>query len=122
MVDRSVELAYAFDVLHHCPEPVAVLRELMRCTDRYLLLKDHTFRNRSDRWVLAALDEIGNRRFGVPSVHKYQRGWEWVGRIEAEGFERCALVTPVRLAGFPLGLVANKLQFIGLWRRTGGPG
>ena len=118
MGDRSVEIAYAFDVLHHCQNPMAVLSEMMRCTDGYLLLKDHTSRNRFDRWVLAALDEIGNRRFGVPSIHKYQRGWEWVERIEAEGFERCVLVTPVELAGFPLRVVADKLQFIGLWRRT----
>jgi len=117
LADRSVELVYAFDVLHHCVDPLAVLDEMMRCTDRYLLLKDHTFKSRLDRWTLATFDEIGNRRFGVPSPRNYQRGWGWVDRLEAGGFERCTLVSPVELAGFPLGLLANKLQFIGLWRR-----
>jgi hypothetical protein len=121
LADRSVELAYAFDVLHHCGEPLSVLDEMMRCTDNYLLLKDHIFRSRFDWWILATLDEIGNRRFGVPSPHKYQHGWDWVERLEAGGFERCALVTPVELAGFPLGPLANKLQFIGLWQRSRSP-
>jgi ubiquinone/menaquinone biosynthesis C-methylase UbiE len=118
MPDRSVELAYAIDVLHHCREPMVVLREMMRCTEKFLLLKDHTFESQFDRWVLACLDIVGNRSAGIPSAHGYQHRWEWVERIEAEGFERRSLLTPVSLARGPVGLVSNKLQFIGLWQRT----
>ena len=90
--DRSFDLVYSADVLHHCDSPQESLLDLLRCTDRYLLIKDHTYGSAAGRLALALMDEIGNRRFGVRSVYHYQRGWEWLSSIEAAGFELETLV------------------------------
>src|SRR5262245_54017513 len=74
--DLAFELAYAFDVLHHCADPRDNLRDLCRCAARYVLLKDHTYQTAVDWACLSVLDELGNRRFGVRSVYRYQRDWE----------------------------------------------
>ena len=117
--DRSFDLVYALDALHHCLEPRTSLAELTRCSSRLLLLKDHTYRRPISRLALAALDEIGNRRFGVASPHRYQQGWEWLPWIEDAGFERVDLIHPARCERRPpLSWFANRLQFIGLWRRA----
>jgi SAM-dependent methyltransferase len=117
--DRSFELVYSIDVLHHCPDPRASLRDALRCAGRYFLLKDHTYRTLGGRLTLCLLDEIGNRRFGVPSLYKYQHRWEWSGWIEAEGFVLERLVHPAACHTGPLGWATNALQFIALWRRQG---
>src|SRR5688572_23085810 len=44
--DHSFDLVYSVDVLHHCPDPAASLRDVLRCSRRYALLKDHTWRTR----------------------------------------------------------------------------
>jgi len=115
--DRSFDLVYAIDVLHHVPDPRAGLADLARCTDKWMLLKDHTYNSALGFLALSVLDEIGNRRFGVPSIYRYQRGWEWLAAIESEGFRLERLVHPLACAGAPLGLLTNRLQFIALWRR-----
>jgi SAM-dependent methyltransferase len=116
--DRSFDLAYAVDVLHHCDDPRERLLDLLRCADRYLLLKDHTHSGAAGRLTLALLDELGNRRFGVRSVYRYQRRWEWLPAIEAAGFQLDALVHPAPCQGSALGWLTNRLQFVGLWRRV----
>lgn len=118
--DRSFDLAFAIDVLHHCPDSATSLRDLLRCTRRYLLLKDHTYATPLGRMALMALDELGNRRFGVVSRYRYQRRWEWLPVIEGAGFRRRALVHPARCETRPpISWFSAPLQFIGLWEREG---
>jgi SAM-dependent methyltransferase len=116
--DRSFDLAYAVDVLHHCPDPVAAIDDMARCSGRYLLIKDHTFASAAGRWTLAILDELGNRRFGIPSPYLYQRGWHWVDHLEATGWRRLAFRHPLDCHSGPLGRMTNGLQWVGLWERA----
>jgi hypothetical protein len=106
------------DVLHHCADPGASLAELLRVARGWLLLKDHTHRGPGQRLTLALLDEIGNRRFGVPSLYRYQRGWEWLPAIERAGFALERMVHPAPCHTGLLGRATNRLQFVALWRRT----
>lgn len=114
--DRSFDLVYAMDVLHHCEDPPATLREMARVAAGYVLIKDHTYSSAAGRFTLSVLDELGNRRFGIPSPRNYQKRWSWFPCLEENGFRRLALLHPVRCHVGPLGLT-NPLQFIGLWRR-----
>ena len=115
--DRSFDLVSCIDALHHCEDPRESLEDVLRCTGQLLLLKDHTYRSRAGYLTLAALDEIGNRRFRVTSRYRYQRGWDWLPLIEDEGFERLSLLHPAYCHAGPLGWASNSLQFVGLWRR-----
>jgi SAM-dependent methyltransferase len=114
--DRSFDLAFAVDVLHHCPDPIRAIDDMARCSNRYLLIKDHTYHTVAGKWVLAILDELGNRRFGIPSPYLYQRDWQWVEHIEARGWRRAHLTHPVACHSGVLGLT-NGLQWMGLWER-----
>jgi SAM-dependent methyltransferase len=115
--DREFEMSYSVDVMHHCPDPTAQIEDVLRCTQRYFLLKDHTYRTRLGQWELCVLDEIGNRKFGVPSLYKYQRRWSWFGTIKKQGFVLRKLVYPSPCHVGALGALTNPLQFIALWER-----
>ena len=115
--DRSFDLAYGIDALHHCRDPLGSLTELLRCTGRFLLLKDHTYRSVGGKVALMLLDEVGNRPVGVSSIHRYQRGWEWLPEIEGAGFRLEGLVHPAPCHPGLLGWATNALQFVGMWRR-----
>lgn len=117
--DRAFDLVYAVDVFHHTPDPPSSLRDALRCSRSHFVLKDHNYRRRPAKFVLAALDEIGNRRFGVPTLYKYQHDWDWLPVIEDEGFEREDLQDKIRCEPRPvLSLFVNEFQFIGRWRRA----
>ncbi len=114
--DRSFDLVYAVDVLHHCPDPLAAIDEMARCGGRYVLIKDHTYLSTLGWWVLAGLDEIGNRRFGVPSPHRYQRGWSWLDHLESLGFSRRGFLYPAFCDSRPpFRWFSHRFQFMGLW-------
>jgi hypothetical protein len=115
--DRTFDLTYAIDVLHHCPQPEHMLDEVLRCTSLYLLMKDHTYKDLLGWGTLCILDEVGNRRFGVPSVYRYQRNWNWSSRIASHGFELQQLIYPATCHRGVLGFMTNHLQFVSLWRR-----
>ena len=115
--DRSFDLVSSVDVLHHCPDPRASLRELLRCAGRFFLIKDHTYRGVTGKLVLCLLNEIGNRRFGIPSPYHYQKNWEWSPCIEDAGFVLRQTIHPTRCHSGPLGWATNALQFISLWER-----
>ncbi len=116
--DQAFDLVYAIDVLHHCPDPANFLREITRCSRRWLLIKDHTYQSFVGWLALCALDELGNRRFSIPSLYKYQRQWEWLPLIEDQGFERVDTLYPAPCHRGLLGSCTNSLQFIGLWRKS----
>lgn len=116
--DRAFEMVTSIDVLHHCPEPLASLREALRCCGRYFLIKDHTYRGLTGKLALCLLDEVGNRRFGVPSPYHYQRAFEWSSCLEKAGFELKRLIHPAPCHKGMLGWSTNSLQMIALWQRS----
>jgi SAM-dependent methyltransferase len=117
--DRSFELVYAIDVLHHAPSPPACIAELLRCASDMVIIKDHTAKSPMERLLLAVLDEMGNRRFGVRSVYRYQRHWEWNSVFESAGFRLETLLHPLVCdPRWPLGAVTRNVQYAACWRRA----
>jgi len=116
--DRSFDLVYSVDVLHHCPDPAASLGDLVRCSKRLVLLKDHTWHTRLGKWGLALLDELGNRQFGIPCLYRYQYRFEWFDIVEKAGFQLVKLIHPAPCHAGLLGQLTNPLQFIAFWERT----
>jgi len=118
--DHSFELTYSIDVLHHCPDPLASLRDVLRCTDKYFVIKDHTYQTFPGWLTLCYLDEVGNRCFGIKNTYNYQKGWQWSSCLEDEGFVLNDLVHPACCHPKPMSWVTNSLQFVALWRREAG--
>jgi SAM-dependent methyltransferase len=117
--DRAFDLVYAIDVIHHAEDPRSALRDALRCCSDRFVLKDHTYADTKTRLLISVFDELGNRRFGVPSPHNYQHQWEWLPTIEHAGFARELLHHPIRCETRPvLRSMANGFQFIGRWRRA----
>ncbi|WNG21351.1 class I SAM-dependent methyltransferase [Cystobacter fuscus] len=115
--DRAFPLVYSIDVLHHAPDPLGTLEEVLRCTGEYFLLKDHTYRSQAGYLTLCLLDELGNRRFAVPSRYRYQREWDWIPVLARAGFALQKFIHPAACERGVLR-VFNTFQFIGLWKRV----
>lgn len=65
------------DVLHHCDDSVAVLRECARVSRRWILIKDHVSNNTWDRLRLRFMDWVGNRAHNVVLPYNYLSEVEW---------------------------------------------
>lgn len=68
--DKSFDVVLLVDTLHHCDDAGGVLGEALR-VGRKVLLKDHFEYGPWSRWVLQALDFVGNYAYGVPVPDRY---------------------------------------------------
>lgn len=108
----SFELVVLSDVLHHCADPAAVLRESLRVAARAVLLKDHY---RFDAWserVLLAMDVVGNAGPGVEVRGTYLSPSEWEILVREAGGRFASVEWPLRIHDLPWRIVTqDRLQF-----------
>jgi SAM-dependent methyltransferase len=89
--DGSVDAVMFVDVLHHCHDPGAVLREAVRVSRDALILKDHLRDGPLAETTLRVMDWVGNRPHGVVLPYEYwsraqwQRAWRELG-LEVDGW------------------------------------
>ncbi len=116
--DASFDVCLFVDVLHHTQDPDILLREAVRVSRSFVLLKDHLDENFIDHATLRFMDWAGNRPHGVVMMYNYQSRKQW-----AEHFSRCGLAevswtTEVPLHAWTLSLlVGRKLHFVSLLRK-----
>jgi len=89
--DHTFDVVLLSDVLHHALDPATLLREALRVTRGRVLIKDHYWRTRRDRWLLTASDYLGNRVYGVPLPYAFLRLEDWDTL-----FRECGVVATAR--------------------------
>jgi SAM-dependent methyltransferase len=65
------------DVLHHTRDPLALLREAIRVSRRWLIVKDHILQGPAAGLRLRFMDYIGNARHAVALPYNYPSAEEW---------------------------------------------
>lgn len=75
--DSSFDVVMALDVLHHTEDILGLLQEMRRVSKRLIIVKDHVSENKLDWAVLAFLDYLGNKPFGIECEYRYPSKKEW---------------------------------------------
>lgn len=112
------DVVYAVDVLHHCSSPEEAIKEICRCSGRWVLIKDHCYSGILGWFTLYVMDEMGNRRFKIPSPGNYQKNWSWDAYFERGGFKLRSRLNPVECHQGLLGRLTNRYQYIDIWERA----
>lgn len=91
--DDAFDAVTLVDVLHHDDDPQAVLREAARVARRKVVVKDHYWTTRPERWILCLSDYLGNRHRGVNLPNNYLKPGEWDALFDAAGLRVTARET-----------------------------
>lgn len=75
--DASFDLVTLLDVLHHTRHPERLLAEAARVSRGRVLIKDHYWATRLDRWILMLSDYLGNKPYGVSLPYAFLRMEQW---------------------------------------------
>jgi len=107
------------DVLHHTQDPAILLREAVRVSRSFVLLKDHLDENFFDDVTLRFMDWIGNRPHGVLLTYNYQSREQWAEHFSKCGLAQASWTTQVPLYAMPFSLLVGRgLHFVSLLKKT----
>jgi len=108
------------DVLHHTPDPRLLLREALRVSRRWLVLKDHLLEGPCAGLRLRFMDYVGNARHAVALPYHYLSRRDWHELLQVLDLQTAAEVKQLGLYPWPLDYVfGGRLHFLALLERSG---
>jgi SAM-dependent methyltransferase len=111
--DNSFGAVMFVDVLHHTQDPVALLQEAYRVSERWVLIKDHTADGFLARPMLRLMDWVGNRHHGVALPYNYWTKARWWHTFAALGLIIESWQDELNLYPWPASLVFDRaLHFV----------
>jgi SAM-dependent methyltransferase len=117
--DGSFDVCLFVDVLHHTQDPAVLLREAVRVSRSFVLLKDHLDENFLDNATLRLMDWVGNRPHGVVLTYNYQSRAAWQEHFVKCRLERVSWNERVPLYPPPVSFIAGRgLHFVALLKKT----
>ena len=112
---NSWDFCMASDVLHHCDDPMEMLREMNRVAKDGIIVKDHVADSGFDRTILGTMDWIGNIGYGTKVPFNFLSTTEWKKGFEELELTQARILTDLRLYPCPFSLLFDRnLHFIAL--------
>ena len=106
--DNKFDCVMTIDVLHHTDNPIEVLKEMKRASNKYILIKDHIANSTFDRFVLKVMDYIGNRLYGVVLPYNYLSNDLWLNAFKQTNLEIIKEVKQFNLYPWPFDLIFGR--------------
>lgn len=118
--DNSVPTTMMIDVLHHTEKPELVLKEAVRVSKKYIIIKDHLLHGRISYAKLKAMDYVGNKHYGVDLPYNYMRSQVWAKMIKDNNLKLVYLKKDLNLyKGICHFLFDSNLHFIAVLEKKG---
>jgi SAM-dependent methyltransferase len=116
--DSSFDALIMVDVLHHCNDPIAVLRECKRVSRQWILIKDHVSDSAYDGKILKFMDWVGNRAHDVVLPYNYLSSSEWISAFDDVGLKCVRTVNQLNLYPMPFDIIfGSSLHCLHLLRK-----
>jgi len=116
--DKSFDGCMFVDVLHHSQDPLAILRDAVRVSRSFVLIKDHLAENAFDHSTLRFMDWVGNRPHGVVLPYNYLSEKEWQKLYADAGLKEARVERSIPLYPAPFSWIfGRKLHFIALLKK-----
>lgn len=116
--DNSVDACMFVDVLHHLHHVKELLAEAKRVSNKYIIIKDHLWKNKLDYKILEFMDNIGNKPHGVVLEYNYLPEKKWREIFDELGLEVVSMNKSIPLYAFPFSMVfGRELHFVALLKK-----
>lgn len=85
--DGSFDMVTIADVLHHDHDPDRLLRECVRVSRRFVIVKDHQIKGAMAQKRVSLIDWAANAPHGVPCLYQYKTPMQWSATPGALGVD-----------------------------------
>ena len=116
--DNQINTSMMIDVLHHIDDPEKVFAEVVRVSDKYILIKDHILHGKWSYMKLKSMDYVGNKQYSVRLPYNYLTKQRWEKMFEDNNLEVVYYEDKLHLYSFICHwLFDSNLHFIALLRK-----
>jgi SAM-dependent methyltransferase len=113
--DNSFDCAMFIDVLHHTTDPMILLKEAARVSNKSIVIKDHLKEGFLAEKTLRFMDWVGNARHKVVLPYNYWSQEQWDRAFTQLKLKPISFETNLGLYPFPINLLFERhLHFIAL--------
>ena len=113
--DRAFDVVIVADVLHHEMDPDSLLRECIRTSKRFVVIKDHQLSGPLAQARVSFIDWAANAPYDVKCLYRYNTPAEWSALIAKHQLTPVALHSSIDLYPLLLNLFFGRaLQFLAI--------
>jgi len=110
--DGEFDVTILADVVHHEEKPDLLLKEVVRVTRRFVILKDHVPEGFLAFQRICFIDWAANSPYGVKCLYRYPSAAEWRRKFTSLGLEVVEEITSIDLYPPVLNVLFGKrLQY-----------
>jgi len=106
--NASFDVVMFVDVLHHTGDPMVLLREAVRVSRGFLVIKDHTADGLLARPTLRFMDRVCNARHGVALPFNYWTRQRWLEAFQAMGLTIIDWESELEIYPWPASVVFGR--------------
>ena len=118
--DNHFDYVTIADVLHHTPNPAAVLKEAARVAKHGVIIKDHLVEGFLAEPILGFMDWVGNKGHNVRLIYNYYDRAQWDKAILDAGLKITHWDDDLKIYPMPFSLIFDgKLHFIAWFEKAG---
>lgn len=117
--DNHFDYVTIADVLHHTPDPAAVLKEAARVSKNGVIIKDHLVEGLFAEPILGFMDWVGNKGHNVRLIYNYYNRDQWNAAIQSAGLFIENWNDDLKIYPMPFSLIFDaKLHFIAWFKKN----
>jgi SAM-dependent methyltransferase len=118
VADGHYDVTILADVVHHEEDFMKLLREAVRVTKRYFIIKDHVANGFLAYPRICFMDWAANNPYGVKCLYRYFSVAEWQQHYEELGLTVAHELQSIRLYPEPFNFIfGNELQYFAVLKK-----
>lgn len=116
--DNTFDAVQFVDVLHHTYNIKELMKESLRKSSQYMIIKDHIYVNRIDFLTLKFMDWVGNAPHGVEIIYNFQKEKYWIDLFKELDLEIVSFQRKVKLYPSLFNIIFGRnLHFIAILKK-----
>lgn len=113
--ENTFDAVQLIDVLHHVEDIDSVMKNALKYTRKYIIIKDHIYENTLDFQTLKFMDWVGNAPHGVKVIYNFQKEKKWDEMFGINNLTKYFYNNKIKLyPRFANWIFGRKLHFIAI--------
>jgi len=105
---NSFDGTLLIDMLHHNDDISALMKEAVRVSKDFIIIKDHYLQGKISLYILKLMDWLGNRPYNINLLYNYYDYGQWENLFKDLNLKKEQEINNLNLFSFPFTLIFDR--------------